>query len=183
MSTITGPFTAADVERMGSAGARLELIGDEPREKPGVSMRHGEIEIQITVPLGSHVFAHGLGRIYPSDTQFIVLREPDRILIPDVAFVRADRLRPEAERWKIAPYPPDLAVEVVSPNDPFDEVAEKIELYQRAGVPLLWLVLPRRRAVVAYAAGRGPLTLLETEELDGGDVVPGFRLPVAVLFR
>ena len=183
MIPTTRSMTAADVERMGPAGERLELIDGTLREKPPVSQRHGEIEAQLFIPLGSHILAHGLGRLYPSDTQFTVLHDPDKILIPDLAFVRADRLRPEAERWRIAPDPPDLAVEVVSPNDPFDEVMEKVEIYRRARVPLLWLVLPRRRAVVVYALGQEPRTLVDTDDLDGGDVIPGFRLPVAELFR
>lgn len=179
----TRTMTAADIERMGSAGERLELIDGIPRKKPPVSQRHGEIEAQLFAPLAWYVWAQGLGRVYPSDTQFTVQRDPDKILIPDVAFVRAERLAPAEERWHITPYPPDLAVEVVSPNDPFDEVMEKIELYRQAGVPLVWLVLPRRRAVLVYAQGQEPRTLGETDELDGGEVIPGFRLPVAELFR
>jgi Uma2 family endonuclease len=179
----TRPLTAEDVERMGSAGERMELIDGVLREKEGVSQRHGEIEIQLTIPLGSHVLANGLGRIYPSDTQFVVLRDPDKILIPDLAFVRADRVPSEGERWHIAPFAPDLAVEVMSPNDSYEEVVEKVELYQRAGVLLLWLVQPRRRAVEVFALGQPPRLLHETDTLDGGDVIPGFRLPVADLFR
>ena len=179
----TRHLTAEDVERMGSAGERMELIDGVLREKEGVSQRHGEIEVQLTIPLGSHVLANGLGRIYPSDTQFKVLRDPDKILIPDLAFVRADRLQPEAERWRIAPFAPDLAVEVMSLNDSYEDVVEKIELYRRAGVPLLWLVQPRRRAVEVFALSQPPRLLHETDTLDGGDVIPGFRLPVADLFR
>ena len=179
----TRPLTVEDVERMGSAGERMELIDGVLREKEGVSQRHGEIEIQLTIPLGSHVLANGLGRIYPSDTQFVVLRDPDKILIPDLAFVRADRLPPESERWQIAPFAPDLAVEVISPNDSYDEVADKVDLYHQAGVPLVWLIHPRRRAVVVHPLGQPASTLFEGDILDGGEVVRGFRLPVADLFR
>jgi Uma2 family endonuclease len=178
----TRPLTAADVEQMGKAGERMELIDGVLREKQPVSQRHGEIEIRISSPLHMFVDRNGLGRVYPSDTQFVVLRDPDKILIPDVAFVRAARLRPEAERWRMAPYPPDLAVEVVSPNDSAREVAEKLDLYDRAGVPLVWVVRPPRRAVEVRPHGRPPFTLGEGDTLDGGDVVPGFRLLVADIF-
>ncbi len=179
----TVPLTREDVERLGAAGERMELIDGELREKGGVSQRHGEIEVQLTIPLGTHVFANGLGRIYPSDTQFAIFRDPDVIVIPDLAFVRAERVPPEAERWQIAPFAPDLAVEVISPNDRYVEVMEKIERYGRAGVPLVWLVDPRRRVVEVHALGRQPVTLHESETLDGGDVLPGFVLAVADLFR
>jgi hypothetical protein len=119
VTTVTTPLLSAeDIVRMGSQGERMELIDGVPREKEGVSGRHGEIEVQLTIPLGSHVLENQLGRIYPSDTQFKILRDPDIIHIPDLAFVRADRLPLEAERWHIMPLAPDLAVEVVSPNDP-----------------------------------------------------------------
>ena len=179
----TRPMTREDLEQMGSAGERMELIDGELREKAGVSQRHGEIEAQIFSPLSVHILSNRLGRIYPSDTQFTVLRNPDKILIPDLAFVREDRLPPEGERWRIAGHAPDLAVEVISPNDSYDEVVEKVELYQQAGVPLVWLVHPRRKAVVVYPLGQPPRTLLETDILDGGEVLPGFALSVAEIFR
>jgi Uma2 family endonuclease len=112
-----------------------------------------------------------------------VLHNPDKILIPDVAFVRAARLPPEGERWHIAPFAPNFAVEVVSPNDTSDEVNEKIELYQRAGVPLIWIVLPPPRVVDVYVLDEPRRQLREGDVLDGGDVIPDFRLPVAEIFR
>jgi Uma2 family endonuclease len=179
----TRPLTAADVAAMGSAGERMELVNGVLREKAPVSQRHGEIEIRTSSPLHMYVDSKGLGRVYPSDTQFVVLRNPDKILIPDIAFVRAHRLKPETERWRMAPYPPDFAVEVVSPNDSNRDVAEKLALYDQAGVPLVWVVPPPRRAVEVRPHGRAPYTLKETDVLDGGDVIPGFRLPVADIFR
>jgi Uma2 family endonuclease len=179
----TRALTAADIERMGVAGERLELIDEIPREKPGVSLRHGEIEIRLSSPLHLHVDRQGLGQVYPSDTQFTVLRDPDKILIPDLAFVRADRLPPEADRWHIAPFAPDLAVEVVSPSESDASVGEKVALYQRGGVPLVWVVVPPPRVVIVHRLGMAPMTLREGDILDGGDVVLGFRLPVADIFR
>ena len=111
-----------------------------------------------------------------------MLRNPDKILIPDLAFVHAERLPSEADRWQIAPFPPDLAVEVVSPNEREGVVAKKVALYQRAGVELIWVVVPPLRAVVVHRLGMGPETLREGDVIDGGEVVPGFRLPVAAIF-
>jgi Uma2 family endonuclease len=179
----THPLTAADIERMGSAGERMELIDGVLREKPGVSLRHGGIELRMSSPLDTHVMRNRLGRVYPSETQFRIFSDPEIIRIPDLAFVRADRLPSETERWHIAPFAPDLAVEVVSPTDSFNDVAEKIAQYQRAGVPLVWLVVPRQRAVVVYRLGEPQVTIHEGDVLDGGDVIPGFRLPVAEIFR
>jgi Uma2 family endonuclease len=171
------------IECMGADGERMEFFDGEMREKDGVSGRHGEIEVQLTIPLGSFVLENRLGRIYPSDTQFRISVAPEIIHIPDLAVVRADRLPSEAERWHIMPIAPDLAVEVVSPNDRYEEVLEKIERYHQAGVPLVWLVQPRRRAVEVHPLGQPSFLLREGDTLEGGDIIPGFRLPIANLFR
>jgi Uma2 family endonuclease len=167
---------------MGSAGERLELIDGVPREKPGEGGLHGEAAIQVTSSLYAPVKANGLGRVYPSPTQFRIGRDPDNIVIPDVAYVRADRLPPVHERDGIMRLAPDLAVEVISLNDCYVDVIEKVERYHRAGVALVWLVQPRRRAVEVHASGQAPRLLREGDVLDSGDVVPGFRLPVADIF-
>ncbi|HUG60266.1 MAG TPA: Uma2 family endonuclease [Methylomirabilota bacterium] len=176
-------LTAADVERMGSAGERMELIDGELREKEPMGGWHGEAQIEISGPLHAHVKRGGLGRIYPSDTQFRILRNPDIILIPDIAFVRAERLPQRAARKGIMPLAPELAVEVVSPNDRRSDLMVKVEQYERAGVPLIWLVDERRRSVEVRAIGHPSRMLRESDLLDGGEVVPEFQLPVADIFR
>ncbi len=149
----TVPLTREDVERLGAAGERMELIDGELREKGGVSQRHGEIEVQLTIPLGTHVFANGLGRIYPSDTQFAIFRDPDVIVIPDLAFVRADRVPPEAERWHIAPFAPDLAVEVISPSTALFDRLLKYSRYAAAGIAHYWIIDPVGQSLTAYELG------------------------------
>ncbi|MDP9363937.1 MAG: Uma2 family endonuclease [Chloroflexota bacterium] len=109
--------------------------------------------------------------------------EPDTVVAPDVAFVRAERLPSPSERRGFSPVVPDLAVEVVSPSDRQAKVDEKVALYLAAGVPLLWVAYPRRRVVRVHRPGREPVELGEGDVLDGEDVLPGFRLPVADVFR
>ena len=174
--------TAADLEAMGAEDKRYELYDGVLRETEGMGQRHGEIQYEIGAPLHAHVRANRLGRVYPSDTHFILFRNPDTVIMPDVAFVREDRLAPMDARDGYAPYAPDLAVEVVSPSNRMVDVTGKIELYQRSGVPLIWLVQPRSRAVTVYALGQEPVTCQEGDVLDGGEVIPGFRLPVADIF-
>jgi Uma2 family endonuclease len=172
-----------EIERMGSAGERMEFFDGVMREKEGVSGRHGEIEMELSNPLGTHVRANGLGRLYPSDTQFRISIDPEVIHIPDLAFVRADRLPSEAARWHLMPIAPDLAVEVVSPDDRYEDVLEQIERHHQAGVALVWMVQLRRRAVEVHPLGPAAHLLREGDILDGGDLIPGFRLPVADVFR
>ncbi len=79
--------------------------------------------------------------------------------------------------------PADLAVEVVSPNDRPAEIAEKVAFYLEHGVPLVWVAYPRPRHVVVHRPGQPPRTFGADDTLDGEEIVPGFRLPVAEVFR
>ncbi len=177
-------FTLRDLEQMDTEEAeRYEVFRGMLCEVEVMGGRHVEIEVEINVPLSIWVRAHGLGRIYTESTHFVILRDPDVVLMPDVAFVQADRLPPEEERFGVMRLAPDLAVEVFSPSNRLMEMAEKVALYHRGGVRLVWVVDPRRRAVTVHVSEREPSTLSEAETLDGGDVLPGFRLAVGDIFR
>jgi len=78
--------------------------------------------------------------------------------------------------------PPDLAVEVVSPNDSAGELEEKLDDYQKAGVPLVWVVNLKSRTVMIYRADGSVSRLRESDELAGENVIPGFRCPVRDIF-
>lgn len=182
--TTASAITAADLEAMGSEAKRFELVGGVLREREPKGAEHGEIEVQLMLPLGSYVLRRGLGRVYPSDTHFILpLATGEETVAPDLAFVRTDRLPPSGQRTGFLRLAPDLVVEVVSPSERPAAVAEKVSLYQDAGVPLIWVIRTPPRTVSVYPLGSEPVTLSEGEMLDGRDVVPGFRLPIARLFE
>ena len=114
---------------------------------------------------------------------FILRRDPDLVRAPDQAFVSQARLEanppPERGYWELAP---DLAVEIISPEDRAGEIEEKVRDYLQAGVRLVWLLYPLTRRAHVYAADGSVRVILEERELDGEDVLPGFRAPLAELF-
>jgi len=175
-------LTVEDLEAMGTEGEDLELFDGMPVEHPGVSMRHGFLGIEVLVPLGVYVKRHRLGRLFTSDTQFTLARNPDTVVRPDVAFIREERMPPPEEHDGIARIAPDFAMEIISLTDRMPEVLAKIGRYLAAGVPLVWLVDPKARTVAVYALGQEPRTLREGETLDGGEVFPGFALAVSAVF-
>lgn len=128
------------------------------------------------------VRAGKLGMLTTADGAYIIIRDPETVVVPDAAFVRQDRLPDGIRPKKYVPVRPDLAVEVISPTDEPGDIAKKRELYRRAGVPLVWWVDPDRRTVAVYRDGEFAAELGETDELDGGEVLPGFRLRVAEIF-
>lgn len=104
---------------------------------------------------------------------------------PDVAFVASDRwpyTTPLEEDPPAFDIVPNLAVEVNSPTNTLDEILFKIRDYFFAGVQLVWVVAPRVRLVYVYESPEDVRVLSEKRELDGGAVLPGFRLPLADFF-
>ena len=180
--TTTRLMTIEDLEALPDDGHVYDLIDGELRRRQPVGAEHGIIGSGILSRLWTFVHEHDLGEILLSETIYVYRRDPDRSLKPDVSFVRADRLPIGADIRRPLTIPPDLAVEVVSPNDRAGNVEQRIQRYLRFGVPLLWVLWPRRRAITVYANGRLVCELGEGDELDGGDVLPGFRVAVAELF-
>jgi len=107
---------------------------------------------------------------------------PRTVRKPNVSFVRYGRLPGEQPPAGYAKLAPDLAAEVVSPNDLYEEVDEKIEEYLRAGVRLVWVISPQNHTVRVYHLDGSSQSLRENDELSGEDVLPGFRCRAADLF-
>ncbi|MGH7169155.1 MAG: Uma2 family endonuclease [Gemmataceae bacterium] len=121
-----------------------------------------------------------LGWVFPEGTSFQCFPAlPARVRKADVSFIRLQRLSlAQATTEGHCPIAPDLAVEVVSPNDTAYEIDEKVREFLDAGVPLVWVVNPEQRTVAIHrAAGPGAI-LRENDEISGEDVVPGFRCRV-----
>jgi len=147
---------------------------------------HGAVSSRLLAALGSHVYGQGLGALFTAEAGFLLERDPDTVLCPDVAFVAAARLPAGglvgSDFVELAP---DLAVEVYSPSDRPAEVRAKVDDYLRLGVRAVWVLMPAIRAVRVHARQGGRVTetlLTEADTLEGGDVLPGFSCPIATLF-
>ncbi|MGP0062900.1 MAG: Uma2 family endonuclease [Isosphaeraceae bacterium] len=163
-------------------GMRQELIRGEIVMMSLARGEHGEIALEIGRLIANHVKPAKLGKTYAAETGFIVERGPDTVRGADVAFVRSERVAAITQRKKHIPFAPDLAVEVLSPNDRDDEVEEKIQLWLKAGSLIVWSVDPGNRTVTVYRPVAEPVILREEQEIDGGDVIPGFHCRVADFF-
>ncbi len=153
---------------------RCELVRGAPRPRSLAGWLHGYVTLQIGSRLATHCEARRSGRGFAAGTGFVLGHEDDTVLAPDVSFVRADR-RPERRRgfWQ---GPPDFAVEVVSPNDSWSQVDEKVGLWLEFGCPLLLVVDPERRVAFVHRPEGARVELGADDVFDAGDVVPGFRL-------
>jgi Uma2 family endonuclease len=109
----------------------------------------------------------------------------DRQRIPDVAYVSYERWpadRPSSYSGNPFNVVPDLAVEVVSPTDKLDDVFDKAYEYLRGGVRLVWVIMPKQQQVYVYKSRDDVRIFNATDDLDGGDVLPGFKVNVGSLF-
>jgi Uma2 family endonuclease len=122
---------------------------------------------------------HNLGIFWPADNGFQCFpHEPGLVRRPDISFVRRGRLPGDVPPKGWVKIPPDLAVEVVSPNDSSDQLEEKLADYEKVGIPLIWVVSLTSRTVMVYRADGSVSRLREDDELSGEDVVPGLRCPI-----
>ena len=179
-------YSAADLLKM-SDGDRFELVNGELVEK-NMGWESSRIGLRLARFLDAHCDSHQLGWVNGPDAGYRCYEEafpddPDRIRKPDVSFIRLERLSPNDRPEGHCEVVPDLVAEVISPNDLYYEVREKTEEYLQTGVRLVWVVDPHTRSVQVHRANGSTEELHELQELDGEDVVPGFRLLVSELFR
>lgn len=176
-------MTADELLALPRGRFRYELIDGELKKMSPPGHIHGRITMRLASPLAQHVGERQLGEVYAAETGFKLKSNPDTVRAPDIAFIRQARVDEVGELKGYWPGAPDLAVEVLSPDDRVGEVEEKVSEWLAAGVKLVWIVSPRLRTVTIYRSLSEITTLADKDTLDGGDVVPGFRITVEELFR
>jgi Uma2 family endonuclease len=174
-------FTVEDIEQDPPEG-QWELVDGELVPVTPSGLESSGLGHRIGWIVGNFVYAHGLGMMTGADGGYVLFPDRDTIRVPDVGFIREERLPPKGQRSRFPRLAPDLAIEVLSPSDRASEVVAKLEMYQEAGVPLIWLVDPDKETVTIIAAGQPTRVVKQGDTLDGGDVLPGFTVPVAEIF-
>ncbi len=188
MSAIRTYYTADEFFKIAQSLGQYELVEGEIKRMPPTSGRHGKVTVKITTPLSVYVDEHDLGEVFAAETGYILKHaqkdgERDTVRGIDVSFVRKERILPDEDVLeKFIPFPPDLAVEVVSPGNPRREIDEKVGEYLDAGVPLIWVIFPRTKTVTVYRQNGEVETKRGNDVLSGEDVVPGFTLKVDRIF-
>ena len=180
----TEKITLAQYMALPDNGKRYELRKGELVEMPGPSISHAQIITKLARYLDIFAEANGLGQVF-SDGAFIFdpKNDPNTAVRPDVAFVTQARFEAVGDYDDVFPGISGLAVEIVSRTDYLYGVSDKIEDYLRANVRLVWVVNPRRREIFVYELARHGRLLDANDELDGGEVLPGFKLKVSEIFR
>lgn len=180
-------LTVAVLSALVDAGAfpgdyQAELAHGEYVVSPRVKRRHSVIMRNVFVALYAHVEPRGLGEAFPDGTCFALPHRDDTLRCPDVSFVAAGRLPAEPAGNDWFTLAPDLVVEVRSPDERRAALTQKLDDYFAAGTALAWVVDPARFGVEVHLADRSVRVVLAGATLDGGPVLPDFRLAVDAIF-
>jgi Uma2 family endonuclease len=177
-------ITPEDLLRMPDEGKGYELVNGELKEL-NVSKESSRIAGEIYLRIKLHCDAHQPGWVFPEGTSYRCFPDDSTLVRrADVSFIALDRM-------PVATYQdeghcttfPDLVAEVVSPNDNAEDLEEKIDEWLRVGVKVVWVVTPATRTVRVHRADGGYAFLRAADILTAPDVLPGFAIPVAGLFR
>jgi len=177
----TEQITTAEQLLAASDLGPCELVRGELVMVPPAGYEHGSLGNRIGRRLGNYVEPRGLGDVLDSSAGFRIARDPDTVRVPDVSFVSAQRA-PSGKARGFYEGAPDLAVEIISPTDRPGEVKAKAQDWLEAGCRMVWVVDPDARTVAVYRGRAKAVILRESDTLSGGDVLPGFSLPVAEIF-
>ena len=170
-------MTADELLHLHLPDKRTELVRGRLIVREPAGWTHGVVAMNIGAKLAAHVNQHGAGVVLAAETGFRLESDPDTVRAPDVAFVARDRI-PESPRGFPA-LAPDLAVEVLSPDDRAGEVLAKVGEWLSAGTKLVWVVDPARFLARVYRADGSETAVSVDSTLDGEDLLPGFSCPLA----
>jgi Uma2 family endonuclease len=175
------PITTAEQLFHAPELGRCELVRGELIMMSPAGSQHGAVAAELGGILRNFVKPRALGIVLGAETGFRIGTNPDTVRAPDAAFIRSDRVGAKLPQG-FFPGAPDLAAEVLSPDDRAGEVLAKVMGWLEAGCVTVWVVDPRTQAVTVYHDRGKALVLGSTDTLTGGDLLPGFSVPVADIF-
>ncbi|MBC7809781.1 MAG: Uma2 family endonuclease [Burkholderiales bacterium] len=186
----TAGMTIEDFIRRYDSVGPFELIEGEIIPVSPTVLGHNVCTRTVLLVVHDHAVKHNLGEAF-SEAPFVLEYTSNWVTgsrVPDVMFVSAARMtayKQQTPDWASKPLilVPDLVVEVVSPGDKYSEVEEKVARYLDDGVKLIWVVNPQTQTVNVYTLGNSQFTRLTAADmLDGGDVLPEFKLAIKDIF-
>ncbi|MBA2595366.1 MAG: Uma2 family endonuclease [Chloroflexia bacterium] len=175
-------YTIENVEQSPPEG-EWELIDGELVLMTPAGLESSSLGLRIGRIVGNFVDAHDLGMMTGADGGYVLFPDRQTLRAPDVGFIQKDRIPPVEELSRFPRLAPDLAIEVLSPSDKMVDALSKVTMYLQAGVRIVWLIDPETMSITVFRPDAALAVLKEGDTLDGGDVLPGFSVPVAEIFE
>jgi Uma2 family endonuclease len=177
-------WTEADLQALPKDGCMHEVVNGELVMSPKNDPYHGDICAMLLTALRTFADAHRLGAVWNSSTGFWMHNRNCRA--PDISFVRKERLRRlgfKRSSRRFFPEAPDLAVEILSPSNTGTEIAKRLKDFFASGTQIAWIIHPDQQSVEVYHSLEQRDKLGAGSWLEGEHLLPGFRYPIADLFK
>jgi Uma2 family endonuclease len=180
MNITTHLMTSEELIKLPRGQFRYELVKGELLTMSPSGYEHCRVIMKLATPLSTYAIANRLGEVIAAELGFKLESDPDTVLAPDISFIKEGRLDGKPQGYpKVVP---DLVVEVISPSERKSKVIRKTELWLAFGVKSVWLIKPQTRTIEIFSANR-PRRVLSESDVLVDDVVPGFEIPVSVIFE
>ncbi len=175
-------LTVEEFERLPEDDSyRTELLRGRLVCEPKPAYGHGRLQSRIAGLFERHIEENALELECVTEVDFRLTEDGSNVCSPDVALIRRSRIEADPPVTSVHGAP-DLAVEIVSPSNSAADLQMKVVDYFDAGTSLVWVVYRDTRTVAVYRSSAEARYLTGAAELDGGDVIPALRVPVATLF-
>jgi len=175
-------MTAKEFAKSGPETDGFELVRGELVPMPPPKPKHGAACARVVYLLTAYVQTFGRGTVYCNDTGLITQADPDTVRGVDVMIYLKPKSQEKATSEEYSAEPPDLAVEVRSPDQSWKQLVEKVAEYLKLGVPLVWVVDPKTERVHVFQPDQEPQVFAAGNELTAGTALPGFRCMVEEIF-
>jgi len=173
-------ITGEELFAMGDIG-RTDLVEGELIRMSPTGYKHGIIESRFDIVLRDFVRRNKLGEVLVGEVGIYTSRNPDTVRGADAIYISNERLS-HVKSESYLDVAPELIVEILSPNDRWSEVNDKLDEYFAIGVQVVWVADPRRRKVFVYGSPTQAECFTADKELSGGEILPGFKVRVSKFF-
>lgn len=176
-------ITGEELLAMGSAAHLSELIEGRITYMSPVGVLHGNYEGNFYEHLKTFVRKNKLGKVVVGEVGVYITRDPDTIRAADVAYISNERYAKRDPQKGYLNVAPELVVEILSPDDRWNDVNQKMRDYFSIDVQLIWIADPETQTVYAYRSMTDVREFKMGDTLTGDDIVPGFNVAIAKLFE
>ena len=172
--------TGEQLAQLGNIG-RADLVKGVIIQMSPTGYAHGRIEGNLGALIRAFVSQHKLGEVLVGEVGIYTARRPDTVRGADIAYISNERMA-QVQSSSYLDVAPELVVEILSPDDRWGDLVDKLSEYFAVGVQVVWVTDPKTQSVYVYHAPNKVQHFSSDDVLPGGEVLPGFSVPVAELF-
>jgi Uma2 family endonuclease len=176
-------LTAEEYGELPDLGFPSELVRGRIVEMNVPYPRHGQVCARVSFLIQQYLQEHDIGHVITNDGGVVVERGPDTVRGPDVTFISYQKVPKGPLPRKYFENAPELVIEVLSPDDRWGKVLQKVGEYLTAGIGVVCVIDPESKTVQLHFPSKPPQTLTTEDELSFAEILPGLTIPVRRIFE